>query len=148
MVTYHWPAVFLNNFQDEMNKMLDRNLLSKGDVSNIATSEWSPTVDIKELPDHFQLQVDVPGIDPKDIHLNVDNNVLTIQGERKFEKAEKEENYHRTERSYGSFYRRFSFPDLVDLEKVKAKSKHGVLEITIPKMKKNQTQKIDIKIEE
>jgi len=148
MTTYHWPTVLLSNFQDEMNKMFDRNFLAKGDVSNVTTSEWSPSVDIKELADQFQLLVDVPGIDPKNIHLHMENNVLTIQGERKTEKEEKEANYHRTERSYGSFYRRFSFPDLADLENIKAKSKHGVLEITIPKVKKNQTHKIDIKIEE
>src|SRR4029079_3759545 len=111
--------------------------LSKNDTSNISTSEWSPTVDVKENKEHFAILADVPGIEPKDIHLNVENGMLTIQGERKLQNEEKGANYYRTERSYGTFYRRFSLPDTADLEHISAKNKNGVLEITIPKLKKN-----------
>jgi HSP20 family protein len=147
MATYHWPTVLLTNLQDEMNKIFDRNLMQRSDSSNVATSEWSPAVDVIERKDHFEITADIPGIDPKDIHLNIENGMLTIQGERKQQKEESGASYSRSERSYGVFYRRFSLPDTADLENIKAKGKNGVLEIVIPKSKKHVSQNIEIKVE-
>lgn len=147
MATFHLPTVMLSSLQNEINKMFDLNALSKNDTSNISTSEWSPTVDVKENKEHFAILADVPGIDPKDIHLNVENGILTIQGERKQQSEEKDVNYYRTERSYGAFYRRFSLPDTADFEHICAKNKNGVLEIIIPKIKKKMGHKIDIQVE-
>ena len=147
MATYHWPTVLLTNLQDEMNKIFDRNLMQKSDSSNVATSEWSPSVDVIERKDHFEITADIPGIDPKDIRLNIENGMLTIQGERKQKKEESGASYYRSERSYGVFYRRFSLPDTADLENIKAKGKNGVLEIVIPKSKKHVSQNIDIQVE-
>jgi HSP20 family protein len=121
--------------------------MQKSDSSNVATSEWSPMVDVIERKDHFEITADIPGIDPKEIHLNVENGMLTIQGERKQQKEESGTSCYRSERSYGVFYRRFSLPDTADLEHIKAKGKNGVLEIIIPKSKNHVSQNIEIKVE-
>jgi HSP20 family protein len=151
MAISNWPNL-LNQFQQmqqELGRTWERgsHAHSENDASNIATAGWAPAVDIKEKPDHFQIIADIPGVDPKNIKVTMENNMLTIQGERKEEKEEKGENYYRAERSVGNFYRRFSLPDTADSQNISAKGKHGVLEITIPKTKKSQAQKIDIKVE-
>ncbi len=90
-------------------------------------------MDIKETRDAFILHADVPGVDPKDIDVHMENGILTIKGDRESEKKDEREGYKRVERQYGAFYRRFSLPDTADAEKIAAKCKNGVLEITIPK---------------
>jgi HSP20 family protein len=112
--------------------------------SAIATSDWAPSVDIKETDSAFEIKADIPGVDPDAIEVHMENGVLTIKGERESEKKEDKEGYKRIEREWGSFYRRFSLPDSADAEKISAKSKHGVLEITIPKQEKVQPRKIAV----
>jgi HSP20 family protein len=109
-----------------------------------ATAEWSPSVDIKEEPDRFVIHADVPGVNPDDIDIHMENGQLTIKGEKKTEATTDEKNYKRIERTYGSFYRRFGLPDSAQADRISARSKHGVLEIVIPKRESVQPRKISV----
>lgn len=132
---------------NQLSREFDRGLPAFADRENdssVATSDWNPAVDIKESEKAFHLVADIPGVDPKDIDIHMENGVLTIKGEREFSKDEEKEGYKRVERSYGSFYRRFSMPETADAEKIAAKSHNGVLEITIPKQEKVQARKIEV----
>ena len=133
------------NIFDQLRKEMDRAVTREGDESgSVVTSDWSPAVDIKEDENGFTIVADIPGVDPKDIDVHMENGMLTIKGERESEKKEEQEGYKRIERSYGSFYRRFSMPDSADADKIKAESKNGVLQITIPKQEKVQPRKISV----
>ena len=127
----------------QLSKELDRGFRGS-ENSDVATSDWAPAVDIKEDEKGFTIIADIPGVDPKDIDVHMENGVLTIRGERETEKKEEKEGYKRVERSYGSFYRRFSMPETADSTKISAKSSNGVLEITIPKQEKEQPRKIEV----
>lgn len=129
---------------NQLSKELDRSFRGN-ENSDVATSDWTPAVDIKEKDDAFVIVADIPGVDPKDIDVHMENGVLSIKGERESEKKEEKEGYKRVERSYGSFYRRFSMPETADASKINAKSRNGVLEITIPKLEKEQPRKIEVK---
>jgi HSP20 family protein len=129
--------------QNELNQLFDTRLPSRNDDS-VATNDWTPAVDIKEETNRFVLHADIPGVDPKDIDIQMEDGMLTIKGERESDKTEEHDGYKRVERAYGSFYRRFSLPDTANPEKISAKNKNGVLEISIPKQDKVQTRKIEI----
>lgn len=109
-----------------------------------ATAEWAPAVDIKEEADKFVLHADIPGVKPEELDINMEDGVLTIKGEKKTEAKTDEEGYKRIERTYGSFYRRFSLPDTANSDAISAQSKHGVLEIIIPKREAIQPKKIPV----
>ena len=146
-VVRYEPWGLLRRFHDDVNQLFaeSRNApVAEGDRSSVVTSNWTPAVDIKEEDDRFVLQADVPGVDPKDIEITMDAGVLTIKGERKHESEEDANGYKRIERSYGSFYRRFSLPDSANAEGVTAKGKDGVLEIVIPKHEKVQPRRITV----
>ena len=133
------------NLLDQMRREMDRALDVRGDEgSSVATSDWVPAVDIKEEKDGFVIIADIPGVDPKDIEVHMENGMLTIKGEKESEKKEEREGYKRVERSYGSFYRRFSLPDTADAEKITARSNNGVLEVTIGKQEQVQPRKISV----
>ena len=137
------PWVGVRQLQDDINRLFSG--LSTGDSSSV-TADWVPNVDINEFEERFQLYVDLPGIEPKDVDITLENGVLTISGER-FAQAEKAgENIvrRRTERGSGRFYRRFILPESVDAEKVKATGRNGVLEILIPKQAKALPRKIEV----
>jgi HSP20 family protein len=108
-------------------------------------AEFAPAVDIKETDTEIVVKAEVPGIDAKDINISVAGDVLTIKGEKKSEREEKEENYHLVERSYGSFSRSLGLPAAVDLDKVEAKYEKGVLTITCPKKEAAKPKAIEIK---
>ena len=108
--------------------------------------EWMPSVDFSETAKEIIVNAEIPGVEAKEIDVNLKGNVLTIKGERKRELEEKEENFHRIERSYGSFYRSLRLPSEVDGEKIKATYKEGVLRITMPKTKKEAGKKIEISL--
>lgn len=108
-------------------------------------TEWNPAVDIREEPDRYLVQVDIPGVDPKDVNITLENGLLTISGEREEEKSTGEGRNQRTERFHGSFFRRFSLPDAADAENVSARSDKGVVEITIPRAEKGKANRIPIK---
>ena len=114
--------------------------------AEISTRSWAPPVDIYETDNDIVLKAELPGVDPKDVEVRVEDNTLYLKGERKFEKEVKEQNYHRVERSYGSFARSFSLPNSISTDKVKAEFKDGLLTLTMPKREeaKPKTIKIDV----
>jgi HSP20 family protein len=137
------PLFSVRQLQDDINRLFSG--WSTNDSSGV-TADWVPSVDINEFDDKFQLFVDVPGVDPKDMEITLEAGVLTITGER-FAQAEKaDENVvnRRAERGTGRFYRRFILPETVDADKVKATDRHGVLEILIPKQAKAQPRRIKV----
>lgn len=114
------------------------------EASRTAANDWTPAVDIKEEQDRFVIHADIPGVDPKDIEVQMENGILTIRGQRQSESKEEREGYRRIERVRGSFYRRFSLPDTANAEGISAKSQHGVLEVIIPKQPKVQSRRIEV----
>jgi HSP20 family protein len=108
-------------------------------------AEFAPAVDIKETADQIVVKAEVPGMDAKDINISVTGDVLTIKGEKKSEREEKEENYHLVERSYGSFSRSLAMPAAVNMDKIEAKYDKGVLTITCPKKEEVKPKAIEIK---
>jgi len=146
LVNYE-PWSLLDRFQQQLNQMGYAEKAIAGndnDYSNVVTSRWSPAVDIKEEADRFLITADLPGVDPKDIEITMDNGVLSIKGERQSEAREEKEGYKRVERVSGAFYRRFSLPDTADAERIEAKGKDGVLEVILPKHEKVQPRKIQV----
>ena len=105
---------------------------------------WQPAVDVFEDADSVQLQVEVPGVDPKDIQIQVEGNTLTIRGERRLEKEDKRENYQRIERVYGAFSRTFTLPSIVDVEHISAEGKDGVLLVVLPKKAETKPRQIRV----
>jgi len=139
------PWGLLNQLHGDMDHLFDKRLGSYGeDNGQLATSDWVPAVDIREEKNRYVIHADVPGVDPKDIDVRMENGVLSIKGERLAETRNEREGYKRVERVRGSFFRRFSMPDTVDADRVSAKSKDGVLEIVIPKQEKVQPKQIHV----
>lgn len=126
----------------QLQKELERSVAE----GSTATAEWSPAVDIKEETGRFVIHADIPGVKPEEIDINMENGVLTIKGEKKSESKTEKEGYKRVERTYGSFYRRFSLPDTADAGAISASSKNGVLEITIPKREAVLPKKIKVAV--
>ena len=143
------PWSLLDKFQDELNRLTRNNYsdrdVAENDNSNVVTSRWRPAVDIKEEENRFVILADVPGVDPKDIEITMEQGVLTLKGERVSDKEESHEDYTRVERVRGTFYRRFSLPDTADADHIEAKGKNGVLEIVLPKHEKVQPRRITVK---
>jgi len=129
---------------ENMNRQLSRLLDDTHFGLTSETGQWVPSVDIRETDDALLVQAELPGIDKKDIHLEVRDGVLTISGERRYEKDVKEENVHRVERAYGKFSRSFSLPSNVDADKVDATMKNGVLEVRLPKRESAKPKAITI----
>lgn len=139
------PWSLVNQLHNEVNRLFDTRLgkLDR-EQSHVVTSDWVPAVDIKEEKDRYIIYADVPGVDPKDIEVTMEKGVLSIRGTRASEAAEEHEGYKRVERSRGTFYRRFTLPDTADAERVSAKGRNGVLEVSIPKAEKLQPRKIAV----
>ena len=137
------PFYGVRQLQDDINRLFTS--WNTTDSSGV-TADWIPTVDINEFDDKFQLYVDVPGVDPKDVDITLEGGMLTITGERYLQAEKTDENVvrRRTERGSGRFHRRFLLPDTVDADKVKATDRHGVLEILIPKQAKAQPRRIKV----
>ena len=137
------PLFSVRQLQDDINRLFS-GLMSN--ESSSVNADWVPNVDINEFDDKFQLYVDVPGVDPKNVDITLEAGVLTISGERFMQAEKSEENLvrRRTERGSGRFYRRFLLPETVDADKVKATDRHGVLEILIPKQAKAQPRRIKV----
>jgi HSP20 family protein len=136
------------NLMSQWRRDIDRVFrgLEEGTPANgeVTAASWAPAVDIKEEDGAYVLHADVPGVDPTDIELQMENGVLTLRGERKSEVKEEKDNYHRVERVTGSFYRRFTLPDTADAENISAKSVNGVLEVRIPKQARVQPRRIEV----
>ena len=145
MAVVRWdPFRDLGMLQDRMNRLFDDAGRGWRSDEPAATTSWSPSVDIFETEGEIVVKSELPGMDRKDISLHLENNVLTLRGERKFEKETKEENYHRIERSYGNFSRSFSIPATVDEEQIRADYKDGVLKIVLPKKEQAKPKQIKI----
>lgn len=137
-----WRA--FDNLQDEINELFEQSRHQPSDTRELAHGSWQPTVDIKEEKDKFVLNADVPGVDPKDIEVSMQNGVLTIEGKRDDKHEEKDDNFVRVERISGRFYRQFNLPQTADQDAISARSNHGVLEITIPKAQQKDAKKIEV----
>lgn len=137
------PFRELNAIQNRMNRVLDDWYGSRGDEA-MTTAAFMPPVDIYEDEHAVELRLEIPGVDEKDLDIRVENNVLTVSGERKFEKEEKEENFRRVERRYGSFSRSFTLPNAVSTEDVNASYDSGVLKIRLAKRAEAKPKQIKI----
>ena len=130
--------------QDEdIDSLLNPALSRNGDAGLL--TDWVPAVDIREKDDRFELSADLPGVNPDDITVTMEDGVLTIQGSRLTEATDEKDNYTRFERVYGKFLRRFTLPDTANGDEISAVTKHGVLNVSIPKQAKVQPRKIDVK---
>jgi len=146
--TENSPVGLIRDVKNEINYLFDQKIFPILSLSTSTTRHWSPQVDLKEEEDKFVITADLPGMDPKDVHIVMDNHALILEGERNVERHLKEENYYRTERYSGKFYRRFMLPEYVDSEHISAKFKRGILEVIIPKKEGNRLKKMTINIEE
>ncbi len=140
------PFREFNTLQDRINRVFRESYSGSGQDDSLTTSSFAPAVDVYEDEHKVALKIEVPGIDEKDIDVRVENNTLTVHGERKIEKEEKEENYRRVERQYGSFTRTFTLPTTVDTEKVSATYDKGVLKIALPKKAEAKPKQIKVTI--
>jgi HSP20 family protein len=132
----------LGHLHEEMDRLLNRYV--PAEETSMSSSDWTPAVDVKEEENRFLILADIPGVDPKDIEVHMEKGMLTIEGKRESETRDEKEGYKRVERVYGSFTRRFSLPDTADADNIKAESKHGVLEIIIPKRAAEQPRRIKV----
>jgi HSP20 family protein len=139
------PFREFSTLQDRMNRLFRETQGSSQDET-LTSSSFAPAVDVYEDEHNVTLKIEVPGIDEKDIDVRIENNTLTVHGERKIEKEEKEENYRRVERQYGSFTRTFNLPPTVDAEKVQADYDKGVLNITLPKKAEAKPKQIKVNV--
>jgi len=137
----------LRQFQDEVNRLVDEGTVGRSaesDGSSAVTSHWTPAVDIREEPGEFVLTADLPGVEASDIEVTMQEGMLVIRGERKLERSDEGGGFKRVERVHGSFYRRFTLPDVADPEGVSARSENGVLTVKIPKRAATQPRKISV----
>ncbi|MFZ1008660.1 MAG: Hsp20/alpha crystallin family protein [Candidatus Sulfotelmatobacter sp.] len=132
--------------QDRINRVFRETYSPEGRDETLTTSSFTPAVDVYEDEHSVTLKIEVPGIEEKDIDVRIENNTLTVHGERKIEKEEKEENYRRVERQYGSFTRTFNLPTTVDSEKVSANYDKGVLKIALPKKAEAKPKQIKVNV--
>jgi HSP20 family protein len=150
MAIVRWePFRDLVGLQDRMNRLFDEAFRGAGRPLEDDWSlggNWAPAVDIYEQEGSIVLKAELPGVDPKDVDIRLENNVLTLLGERKIDQEVKRENYHRVERAYGSFTRSFTLPTVVDQEKIKAAFKDGVLQVTLPKKEEARPRQISISV--
>ncbi len=140
------PFREFSTLQDRMNRLFRESFSEAGRDESLTTSSFAPAVDVYEDEHKVTLKIEVPGIDEKDIDVRVENNTLTVHGERKIEKEEKEENYRRVERQYGSFTRTFTLPTTVDTDHVQANYDKGVLKIALPKKAEAKPKQIKIAV--
>jgi HSP20 family protein len=138
------PFRDLRTLQEEVNRLFSTNLTRGFGEEAIGRGAWNPTVDIYENKDQIVLEAELPGMNPDDFELSVENNVITLRGERRFEKKEDNDNYHRVERSYGAFTRSFTLPQTVSAEGAKAEYTNGVLRVTLPKREEAKSRRIEI----
>lgn len=132
------------NLQDQVNRLFSESFRTHGEES--ALTAWAPAVDIYETPNELVVKADLPDVNEKDIDIRVENNLLTIRGERKVEKSVSEENFLRVERTYGSFSRSFSLPNTVNAEAIAADYKNGVLTVTLPKREESKPRQVKVNV--
>ena len=139
------PLGEMTAMQNRINRMFnDPHWLASQMDDDTGMGRWNPAVDLYEKDDHFVIKAELPGVDKKDIAIDLKDRVLTLSGERSFENEVKEENYYRRERSYGKFQRAFTLPADVDSDKIKAEFKDGLLQIEVPKPEEQKPKQVTI----
>ena len=150
MAIVRWePLRDLMSLQERMNRLFDESFrgASRGNEEDWALGgSWAPPVDIYEHEGNIVLKAELPGVDPKDVDVRLENNTLTLRGERKLDKEVKKESYHRVERSYGAFTRSFTLPMVVDQANIRADFHDGVLRVTLPKREEAKPKQISINV--
>lgn len=143
-ITRYDPFRDLRALQDEMNRLFTSNLSRSFSDESIVRGAWAPNVDIYENKDQIVIEAELPGMNREDFDLTVENNVLTLRGERRFEKKDEKDTYHRVERSYGSFTRSFTLPQSLSGEGATAEYKNGVLRVVLQKREEVKPRRIQI----
>jgi HSP20 family protein len=148
MAIVRWkPFRDMVSIQDEMNKLFDDFFGHPVARTDWTEGVWSPSVDVSEDKDNVVIKAEMPGMNKDDVKISIQDNVLTLKGEKRQEKEQKDKNYHRVERSYGSFCRSFQLPTSVKSDNIKANYKDGVLSVTLPKTEEVKPKEIPISIE-
>jgi HSP20 family protein len=143
-ITRYDPFRDLRALQDEVNRLFSSSLTRDFGDEGFARGAWAPSVDIYENKDNVVLEAELPGMNREDFELTVENNVLTLRGERRFEKRDEGDNYHRVERAYGQFTRSFTLPQTVSPENATAEYKNGVLRVTLQKREEVKARRIEV----
>ena len=143
-ITRYDPFRDLKTLQDEVNRLFSTNFSRGFGDEGIARGAWTPNVDIFENKDEIVLEAELPGMNREDFELTIENNVLTLRGERRFEKRDEADNYHRVERAYGSFTRSFTLPQTVSGDGATAEYKNGVLRVVLKKREEVKARRIQI----
>ncbi|MCA1633603.1 MAG: Hsp20/alpha crystallin family protein [Acidobacteria bacterium] len=143
-ITRYDPFRDLRILQDEVNRLFSSNFTRSYGDEGIARGAWMPGVDIYENKDQIVLEAELPGMNREDFELTVENNVLTLRGERRFEKRDESDNYHRVERAYGTFTRSFTLPQTVSSDRATADYKDGVLRVVLHKHEDVKARRIEI----
>ncbi len=147
MAVVKWdPFRDLISIQDRMNRLFEQTLSRSRGEEAVSAATWTPAVDIYETPDTIVMKAELPGVSREDIQIHINDNTLTLKGERRFAKDVQEESYLRIERAYGSFHRSFTLPAGVHQEKIRALFKDGVLELTLPKAEDSKPKRISIEV--
>jgi len=140
------PLQEMEEFQNRLSTLFGRQLRRTDAREEITLPEWTPLADITEDEKEYLIKAELPEMKKEDVKVTVENGVLTISGERKFEKEEKKRKYHRVERGYGTFMRSFALPDDADFNKVNAEFKSGVLTVHVPKSEQAKPKQIEVKV--
>jgi HSP20 family protein len=144
MAIIRWdPFGDFMTLRDRMNRLFE-DMSSSKEEKDLMTRAWAPSVDIYENENEVVLNAEIPGVDEQDVEIKVEDNTLILKGERKFEKEAKEENYHRIERSYGSFFRSFALPGYIEQDRIEAEHENGILRIRMPKKLELKPRKVKI----
>jgi HSP20 family protein len=131
--------------QDRMNQLFRNNYGGYGDDS-LTSGAWAPAVDIYETPEALEMTFEIPGVNQKDIRVNIENNLLMVSGERKLEHEDRRDRYHRVERNYGAFQRSFTVPSTIDPNRINAEFTNGLLRLTLQKRPETQPRAIEVKV--
>lgn len=145
VIRWNDPFRDLASLQHRLNRAFDTTLARpERNEEDLLTGAWAPPVDILETKEKTILKAELPGFDENQIHLHFEDGILSLEGERKFEKENADENYHRVERSYGRFVRSFTIPSSVDNEKISAAFHNGILTVELPKREETKPKQIKI----
>lgn len=139
-----WEPMELADVENRLSRFFGRRTTNGRE--DITIADWEPLADITEDDKEYVIKAELPDVKKEDVKVTVENGVLTIAGERKFEKEETKKKYHRVERAYGSFVRSFALPDLAEGDRIKAEFKNGMLMVHVPKSEKARTKQIEVKV--